>query len=181
MDNLQKEIVDERRGQYIKTLELTTVGSMGTFGLKAGIGPDLGTPTIFGGDPFQPPPLIQHHFRLDAYSGRYYITGLAEVVSVSDSIQISLSHSNQNIQPPRLDVGHSVPSPFRKREIEWRRTHAIALRQYENQWVVLEGEEIIAHSSDAAQAIRQAKSRGIRTPYIFFVEPESDRSVRIGL
>jgi hypothetical protein len=65
--------------------------------------------------------------------------------------------------------------------MEWRRTHAETLRQFENQWVVLEGERIIAHDSNAAQAIRQAKSRGIRTPYIFFVEPESDESVRIGL
>jgi hypothetical protein len=46
---------------------------------------------------------------------------------------------------------------------------------------VLEGEEIIAHAPDAAQAIRQAKTQGIRTPYVFFVEPESDDSVRIGL
>jgi hypothetical protein len=78
-------------------------------------------------------------------------------------------------------VGRSPAQRLRHREVEWRQTHTAELRRYENQWVVLEGEEIIAHDSNAAQAIRQAKSRGIRTPYIFFVEPESDNSVRIGL
>jgi len=70
---------------------------------------------------------------------------------------------------------------FRERELEWRRTHAETLRQFENEWVVLEGVDIIAHGADAAQVIREATSRGINTPYIFFVEPESDDSVRIGL
>jgi len=64
--------------------------------------------------------------------------------------------------------------------LEWRRTHAETLQQFENEWVVLEGEEIIAHGSDAAQVIREAKSRGIKTPYIFFVEQESANFVRIG-
>jgi len=75
----------------------------------------------------------------------------------------------------------SIPPSFRERELEWRSTHAETLRRFENEWVVLEGEEIIAHGSDAAQVIREAKSRGIKTPYIFFVEQESDNFVRIGL
>jgi hypothetical protein len=175
MENLQKEIVDERRGQYIKTLDPATVGSMGTFGLKAGISPDLGSPTIVGSDPFPPPP-IQH--AINRQSRWTTIIG-SQAGFVVGLVGFSSDFPIQGIQPP--SVGNSVPSSFRNRELEWRRTHAIALRQYENQWVVLEGEEIVAHSSDAAQAIRQAKSRGIRTPYIFFVEPESDHSVRIGL
>ena len=94
-------------------------------------------------------------------------------------------HSKASGRRDRNDTTDTVsrsPAPrFRHRELEWRRTHSAELTPYENQWVVLEGEEIIAHDSDASQAIRQAKSRGIRTPYIFFVEPESDNSVRIGL
>ena len=80
----------------------------------------------------------------------------------------------------RTDPPSTAPS-FRERELEWRSTHAYTLRQFENEWVVLEGEEIIAHGSDAAQVIREAKSGGIKTPYIFFVEQESDDFVRIGL
>jgi len=80
----------------------------------------------------------------------------------------------------RTDPPSTAPR-FRERELEWRSTHVETLRQFENEWVVLEGEEIIAHGSDAAQVIREAKSRGIKTPYIFFVEQESDDFVRIGL
>jgi hypothetical protein len=85
----------------------------------------------------------------------------------------------QGIQPP--SVGHSVPSPFRKQEIEWRRTHAEILKSFENEWVVLEGEEIIAHGDDPVRVIEEARSKGIRTPYIFFVEPQSEDFVNIGL
>lgn len=56
---------------------------------------------------------------------------------------------------------------LRERELGWRRTHAETLRQFENEWVVLEGEDIIAHGADAAQVIREAKSRGIKTPTFF--------------
>ena len=81
----------------------------------------------------------------------------------------------------RQTEAYGQSSGFRERELEWRRTHAETLKQYENEWVVLEGETIIAHGSNAAQVIREARSQGIRTPYIFFVEPEIANVVRIGL
>ncbi|MGH7826945.1 MAG: DUF5678 domain-containing protein [Candidatus Binatia bacterium] len=55
------------------------------------------------------------------------------------------------------------------------------LSSVEGQWVVLEGSEVIAHGEDPVQVINEAKSRGIRTPYIFFVEPRSEGLARIGL
>jgi len=70
---------------------------------------------------------------------------------------------------------------FRAQELEWRRTHAETLKQFENEWVVLEGDTIIVHGSNPAHVIREARSQGIRTPYIFFVEPEASNVVRIGL
>jgi hypothetical protein len=173
MENLQREIVDERRGQYIKTLEPTSVGSMGPFGLQIGGRTDLVTPT--GSDPFTPPPnqhAITRQSRWATIIGSQagFVVGL---VGFSSDFPI------QGIQPP--SVGLSVPSPFRNREIEWRRTHAETLKSFENEWVVLEGEEIIAHGDDAVRAIEEARSRGIRTPYIFFVEPQSEDFVSIGL
>ena len=176
MDNLQKEIVDERRGQYIKTLEPTTVGSMSTFGLKVGVRTDLGTPTIVGIDPFPHPPIQHAVYPTASEQSRWVTTIRSQVVLVG-----FFSDSIQNIQPPRFDVGHSVTSPFRKQEIEWRRTHAETLKSFENEWVVLEGEKIIAHGDDPVQVIDEARSRGIRTPYIFFVEPKSEGFVNIGL
>lgn len=69
----------------------------------------------------------------------------------------------------------------RERELEWRRTHDAVLRSLENQWVVLEGDEIIASGRDPVQVINQAKSSGIMSPYIFFVEPKNENVVTIGL
>jgi len=74
------------------------------------------------------------------------------------------------------------PAPgLRERELEWRRTHAETLRQFENEWVALEGEEIIAHNRDPVQVFEEARRRGIRSPYIFYVEPTDENIVRIGL
>lgn len=176
MANLQKEIVDERRGQYIKTIGPTSVGSTGTFGLKAGISPDLGSsPTIVGSDPFPPSPNQQAINRPSWAQILRSTAGFVAGYSFSDSIQ--------NIQPPRaeVEVGRSVTSPFRKQEIEWRRTHAEILKSFENEWVVLEGEKIIAHGDDPVHVIDEARSKGVRTPYIFFVEPQSEDIASIGL
>jgi hypothetical protein len=72
-------------------------------------------------------------------------------------------------------------SGFRELELEWRRTHAETLRQYENEWVVLEGEQIIAHGPDAAEVIQQAREKGIKKPFVFFVEQKIANVVTIGL
>ena len=95
-------------------------------------------------------------------------------------IPINLIAHLATIGGPRAGSRSTAPG-FRERELEWRRTHAETLRQFENEWVVLECEEIIAHGSDAAKVIGEARIKGIRTPYIFFVEQESDDFVRIGL
>ena len=70
---------------------------------------------------------------------------------------------------------------LRERELEWRRTHPETLRQFENEWVVLEGEEIIAHGSDAAQVIDEARAKEIKIPYVFFVEQKNENVIAIGL
>jgi predicted RNase H-like HicB family nuclease len=70
---------------------------------------------------------------------------------------------------------------LRERELEWRRTHPETLGQFENEWVVLEGEEIIAHGFDAAKVIEEARAKGIKIPYVFFVEPKNENVITIGL
>lgn len=74
-----------------------------------------------------------------------------------------------------------VSSGHRSRELEWCRTHAEVLRQFAGQWVVLEGEEIIAHGNDLVQIVREARARGIRVPYVFYVEDIDEEVVRMGL
>jgi len=60
---------------------------------------------------------------------------------------------------------------FRERENEWRRTHGDVLRAYAGQWLVLEGEQIVAHGDDPVPLVARAREHGIRSPYVFYVEP----------
>ena len=161
MDALsQTEIVDERKGR-LKFLERTGVGSIGFLGLIAGLTTS---------------PLPQD-FNL---YGRF------------SAVQIPLKYDDLIARefPPLpipadmrrpLTVTRPVASSFRNRELEWRRINVETLKQYENEWVVLEGEEIVAHGRDPVLVINEAKSRGVRTPYIFFVEQKTENEVMMGL
>ena len=70
---------------------------------------------------------------------------------------------------------------FRSRELEWRRANPEALKAIAGQWVVLEGEEIIAHGHDLLQVDAEARARGIKIPYLFYVEAADENVVQIGL
>ncbi|MCP3958381.1 MAG: hypothetical protein GY719_11060 [bacterium] len=70
----------------------------------------------------------------------------------------------------------------RKREIAWRRSHQQELQsRFEGQWVVLEGEEVVAASQDAARAVEEARAKGIAIPYVFFVDRPRPGVVQLGL
>ncbi len=75
----------------------------------------------------------------------------------------------------------SDPLRSRQREQEWCRTHLELLHSYTGQWVVLEGEEIVAHGSDVTRLVKQARNRGIQSPYVFFVEPYDPGVAKLGL
>jgi hypothetical protein len=66
---------------------------------------------------------------------------------------------NPALQPPR-----------RHKEKAWRRAHETELGSYAGQWVVLEGEMIVAHGTKPAEVLECAKSKGVRIPYVFYVE-----------
>lgn len=61
----------------------------------------------------------------------------------------------------------------RARELGWLQTHRNEVRAYAGQWIVLEGEEIIAHGPDPAEVVRLARERGVRVPLVLRIE--SDR------
>jgi uncharacterized protein DUF5678 len=73
----------------------------------------------------------------------------------------------------KFDPLQSHPEPpasgHRTRELEWRRMHREVLCNFAGQWVVLEGEEMVAHSKDPQQAVVEARAKGIWLPYIFYV------------
>ncbi len=74
-----------------------------------------------------------------------------------------------------------MASSFRNRELEWRRTHPEILKSFKNEWVVLEGEEIIAHGPNPIDVVATARAEGIKAPYVFYVESSSEGISKMGL
>ncbi len=95
-------------------------------------------------------------------------------------IPINLIARLGTIARPRAVASSSTPG-LRERELEWRRTHAETLRQFENEWIVLEVDDVIAHGVDAVKVIDEARAKGIKRPYVFFVEPKNENVITIGL
>lgn len=159
MDALQREIVDERRIRFNVHRE-TGVGSIGLLGLCPGT-------TLSMAGSGAPVDLPRHNLLpVSRFSER-------DFNNINPAKGGWIAHGRTD--SPRQVTG------FRERELEWRRTHAETLKQYKNEWLVLEGEQIIAHGADPVQVIQEAKRNGIVKPYIFFVEQEGDNVVRIGL
>ena len=69
----------------------------------------------------------------------------------------------------RKSLRHS--GQLRDREYEWQIKHPEVFEPLRGQWVVQEGEEIIAHGTDGASVVAEARSKGIRIPYVFYVHP----------
>ena len=70
--------------------------------------------------------------------------------------------------PPALNASH------RQVETKWREDHPELFSSYAGQWIALQGEKIIATGRDLSGVIRRARSRGISSPYVFFVEADSN-------
>lgn len=104
-----------------------------------------------------------------------------------------LGHIRSALFTPHLVVSEGRPEPAvsepptgssgpnRQVEQAWRRSHEETLRGYVGQWVVLEGEELVAHGPDPAKAVAAARVRGIRIPYVFYVESLGKNVAAIGL
>jgi hypothetical protein len=76
----------------------------------------------------------------------------------------------------------TIRSTHRQRELEWRRTHLDVLRRLAGHWVVLEGDEIVAHGKDAIRVVARARRKGVTVPFLFFVPPtDLEATVRMGL
>lgn len=64
-----------------------------------------------------------------------------------------------------------VPSRDRSREIEWPRANR---PKYADQWVVVEGDRLIAADADALKAYAAAAAAGIDVPFLIHVLPEDE-------
>ncbi len=93
-----------------------------------------------------------------------------------ESIEIAIPDPALDTVQPRRLVGH------RRVEQEWRRSHQdVLLNDYAGQWVVLEGEVIVAHGENPEQLVEVAREAGVEVPYVFFVDPPRPGIVKMGL
>jgi len=69
-------------------------------------------------------------------------------------------YENGQISPP-------VTEKDRSREEKWLAEHS---REYANQWVALEGDQLIAHSFNAAEVFAAVNSLGVERPLFVRVE-----------
>ena len=107
---------------------------------------------------------------------------------VLDSTHLELKEElsapvGQSIEIAIPEPASVATSPARHRRVEqaWRRSNQKTLRRHANEWVVLEGEEIVAHGDDPGRLVEQAREKGIEVPYVFFVDPPRPGIVKIGL
>jgi hypothetical protein len=69
----------------------------------------------------------------------------------------------------RSAAARKLSSRDRSREMKWLDEN---LASYEDQWVAIEGERLIAASTDALSVFSVAKAAGIQTPFVVHVLPE---------
>jgi Family of unknown function (DUF5678) len=162
MESLQSEIVDERKARILKSLESTGAGSRRMLFLGAGL----------------PTPPLRQDFNMSPIfnSIQTFTTNYDELIAKA----LSQSQVTQKMRRPVRPI-RPTGSMFRDREVEWRQTHREELQAFANEWVALEGEELVAHDVDAVRVFEQAKQRGISSPYIFYVEAADENVIRIGL
>jgi hypothetical protein len=138
--------------------------------------------------------LLQAHLQVSA-GQRPVLAGVASTAVVILGVSSMAGFRNESLQhsPLSIGVGPSLASVagvgatvkasnHRRDELRWRFANKQELQtKYAGSWVALEGERVVAHGTDAAAVVKEARSKGVRTPYVFFVEPPRPGVVWLGL
>lgn len=98
---------------------------------------------------------------------------------------IAMGHSLAAI-PATFRTGEETKLPTRprrrERELLWLRTHRRELEALAGQWIALDGDVLLSSGPDPVEVIREARSRGVRAPFLHRAERDRDAgSVRMGL
>ena len=72
-------------------------------------------------------------------------------------------------QRPPADLPRALPSRNRSLEMEWIKRHQA---QDVNQWVVVDGDSLLAADPDGHKAFTAAKAAGIAVPFLIHILPE---------
>ena len=74
-----------------------------------------------------------------------------------------------------------IKSTHRQRELEWIET-TDEMRRLAGEWVVLEGGDLVAHGKNATRVVASARRKGIKVPFVFYVEsPDVEPIAHFGL
>lgn len=70
------------------------------------------------------------------------------------------------------------PGQARLREVElrWLSENQTQLNAYGGQWLILEGDRMVAHGTDYLEVLREARDKGVVVPFAYRV-PESEGAV----
>jgi hypothetical protein len=99
----------------------------------------------------------------------------SESLSLTDEEKMRLANhlaSVGNIQAGRPaeteDNGDtSKPDPERRRERQWLLQHG---KEYEGQWVALDGDCLLSHGTDGRLVLAEARRIGVSVPFVVRVE-----------
>src|SRR2546430_16607366 len=173
MDNLQKGIVDERRGQFIKS-GATSAGSTGFLGFMVGSCAGSVSQGFYSGDLLQPRPLenVQPTADWHRISGQFRFTernpfAIRPVENMQsgaiDTHSVAITASEQvRVTDP------GVVSIARPRALEGRRRHPGILPRVGKGGGGLRGEEKIRHGDKHCKVKEKGRSKGVRTPHSIF-------------
>jgi hypothetical protein len=63
-----------------------------------------------------------------------------------------------------------APPDSRDMEVGWVEEHRAELQQrYAGQWIVVDGDTLVAHHRILREAVDRAEDRGIRCPFVLFI------------
>ncbi len=67
-------------------------------------------------------------------------------------------------------ASHEEPPGSRHLEVQWIDQHRDELRRrFAGQWIVVEGDKLVAHDRDLQKAVKRAHMLGVRYPFVSFV------------
>ncbi len=69
------------------------------------------------------------------------------------------------------DLDSEEPDPLRRREYQWINEHR---DEYSGQYVVIEGDQLVAHGNDGRQTLADARKAGIKIPFIAHIEASDE-------
>ena len=98
----------------------------------------------------------------------------ARGISIEGLLSEALSAYLRKPQPAEI---RRVAFQDRRAEMRWVSNPE---PQYVGKWVVLDGERVIASSSEPVSLYEEVRSKGISSPFLIYVPPEDDRSLLPG-